>query len=320
MDTQNARVVVGVDGSPGSRPALVMALLQAARRGADLDVVVACPLVEPWGVGAPILVPDVEAMLADARARGQAQLAEARDHPALTDVPGIDDIRVAVVVVERQPGPALVERSATADLLVVGSRGHGAARSTLLGSVALHCATRAHCPVLIVHADPGAAPSAAPVVVGLDESASAREALRQAAEEARLMGADLEVVMAYLPMSYWGDLYAVMGPPAGQDRERLEHRGRAIIREVLGSEGAGTGARLVTEEGAPGNVLVRRAADATLLVVGSACRHRLEGMFLGSVALHCAIHASCPVLVVHPPRDPVPQAPARATSEPAPTP
>ena len=126
--------------------------------------------------------------------------------------------------------------------------------------------------------------------------------------------------MAYLPMSYWGDLYAVMGPPAGQDRERLEHRGRAIIREVLDREGAGTGARLVTEEGAPGNVLVRRAADAALLVVGSACRHRLEGMFLGSVALHCAIHASCPVLVVHPPRDPVPQAPARATSEPAPTP
>ena len=320
METQKARVVVGVDGSPGSRSALVAALLQAARRRADLDVVVACPLVEPWGMGEPILVPDVEAMLADARARAHAALDEVRDHPALMNVPGIDVVRTAVVVVERHPGPALVERSATAELLVVGSRGHGAARSAVLGSVALHCATRAHSPVLIVHADPGAAQPAAPVVVGLDESASAREALRQAAEEACLMGADLEVVMAYLPMSHWGDLYAVMGPPAGQDRERLEHRGRAILREVLGSEGAGTGPRLVTEVGAPGNVLVRKAADAALLVVGSACRHRLEGMFLGSVALHCAIHATCPVLVVHPPRGPVPQAVAHEASEPVPTP
>ena len=45
----------------------------------------------------------------------------------------------------------LTERSEDADLLVVGSRGRGAVRSALLGSVALHCAVHAPCPVMVVH-------------------------------------------------------------------------------------------------------------------------------------------------------------------------
>jgi nucleotide-binding universal stress UspA family protein len=46
-------------------------------------------------------------------------------------------------------------------------------------------------------------------------------------------------------------------------------------------------------------VLVERSTGAALLVVGSRSRHRLSGMLLGSVALHCVVHAACPVMVVH---------------------
>jgi len=58
--------------------------------------------------------------------------------------------------------------------------------------------------------------------------------------------------------------------------------------------------RILAGEGPAGAVLVERSAGAALLVVGSRSRNRLPGMLLGSVALHCVVHAQCPVLVVHP--------------------
>ncbi|MCU1668819.1 MAG: universal stress protein, partial [Blastococcus sp.] len=46
-----------------------------------------------------------------------------------------------------------------------------------------------------------------------------------------------------------------------------------------------------------------RARDADLLVVGSQGRGAVRGLLLGSVALHCAMHAPGPVMVVHEQRD-----------------
>jgi nucleotide-binding universal stress UspA family protein len=53
-------------------------------------------------------------------------------------------------VIEGHPAPTLVETSQGADLLVVGSSGHGAFVGMLLGSVSAHCARHASCPVVIV--------------------------------------------------------------------------------------------------------------------------------------------------------------------------
>jgi nucleotide-binding universal stress UspA family protein len=58
------------------------------------------------------------------------------------------------LVVQGHPAPALVEASKGADLLVVGSRGHGEFVGMLIGSVSEYCTTNAHCPVL-VHRPPG---------------------------------------------------------------------------------------------------------------------------------------------------------------------
>jgi len=61
--------------------------------------------------------------------------------------PGIE---IEGEVVEGHPAPVLVNESADADLLVVGSRGHGEFVGMLIGSVSEHCVSNAHCPVVVV--------------------------------------------------------------------------------------------------------------------------------------------------------------------------
>jgi nucleotide-binding universal stress UspA family protein len=171
----------------------------------------------------------------------------------------------------------------------------------MAGSVALHCAAHARCPVVVVHPTSAGAAEPGHVVVGLDDSDHARAALTAAVAEAAALGAEVEAVRAYEPPNYWSDLYAVVAPSVGETAEHAQRRGEAIVGEVLGAEPA-TAVRVVAVEGHPAQVLMHRAEGARLLVLGSRSRNQLEGVVLGSVALHAVMHAPCPVLVVHPPR------------------
>jgi nucleotide-binding universal stress UspA family protein len=82
---------------------------------------------------------------------------------------------------------------------------------------------------------------------------------------------------------------------------------------------AAAAVHVVAVEGHPARVLMRKAEGARLLVLGSRSRSRnqLEGVVLGSVALHAVMHAPCPVLVVHPPRTGRSPAPQQAAAAPA---
>ncbi|MGY1731611.1 universal stress protein [Geodermatophilus sp. SYSU D01045] len=298
--TRPGRVVVGVDGSPGARTALGWGLAVAARTGARLEVASAYPVDFYWTD--PFLADTgrLDAVRADVEERARALVEEVRRDPAVAAVPGSAEVRADVVVAAGAPAEHLVALAEGADVLVVGSRGRGGVRSTLLGSVALHCAAHAPCPVVVVH--PGAVEPPPRVVVGVDDSATSRAALARAAREAERLGARLEVVAAYQPASYWSDLYAITAPPASETEEHARTRVTAFVADVLGSV-AGIDLRVV--QGPPGDALVRHADGAALLVVGSRSRSRVAGLVLGSVALHCAVHAPCPVMVVHP--EPVPQ-------------
>jgi len=137
------KIVVGIDGSPAATAALEWAIAEARLRDARLLVVQAwdVPVVAyatPYVAGA-----SVELVEAERTAAGDA-LDAALEH---VDWEGVDLQRK---VVQGAPAQSLLDASENADLLVVGSRGHGGFAGLLLGSVSQQCAHHAHCPVVIV--------------------------------------------------------------------------------------------------------------------------------------------------------------------------
>jgi nucleotide-binding universal stress UspA family protein len=286
-------VVVGVDGSSGARAALEWAWAAAARRGAPLRVVSAFPVDDYWADPLLLDAGRVDALRSATASRLTALVAEVR---AAVDSP---ELQVDESVVAGAPAEHLVRASADAALLVVGSRGRGGVRSTLLGSVALHCATSADCPVVVVHPGPdtsslppGARASSPTVVVGLDDSDAARAALTRAVDIAGELDAAVEAVVAVQPPIRWSEVDVV--PPLAEVQERALAR----AQDRVAQEPDGSRISVVTADGPAGAVLTERSAGAALLVVGSRSRSRLPGMLLGSVALYCVVHARCPVMVV----------------------
>jgi nucleotide-binding universal stress UspA family protein len=302
LDRRRPRIVVGIDGSPGSRAALVQAFLAAARRGADLEVVTSYTLELYWFGGVPLDVPDVAIVREDAERRARAQLDEVEKEVAVSAVPGIRDVGVELVVSEGAAAHVLVERAEGADLLVVGSRGRGAARSALLGSVALHCSTHASCAVLVVHTDTVGVSDPPKVVVGVDGSDAARAALAAAIDEAAARGADVEAVVSYQITDYWTDMGTVVLPGTDYIRTQLSARTEQLVDSALEQRPAGAPVphvRIVVTEGPAAGVLIQHGRTADLLVVGSRGHGAFRGLLLGSSALQCAMHAPCPVLVIH---------------------
>jgi nucleotide-binding universal stress UspA family protein len=303
-DGGGPRVVVGVDGSPGSRAALVHALTTAAQRGAELEVVSSYPVNLGWAGGSPLGVPDTEAIRAATESRAGDLVDDVRRELSTSEIPGVDAVNVRLVVSEGHAVTELLKRSEHADLLVVGSRGRGAMRSALLGSVALHCTTHAPCPVVVVHPMSSIAPSAR-VVVGVDGSAGCRAALVAALLEADRTGAEVEVVATYFPTDSWTDATLVLVQSVDAIRADLQRHTEELVGAVLREQARTAGASRVrtgVHEGPAAEVLLQRARGAQLLVVGSRGRGAIRALLLGSVAVHCAMHAPCPVMLVHPQR------------------
>ena len=165
-----AKIVVGVDASPGALRALAWAADEARLRLATLQVVHA---YHAQALAAPLYFPSQEGLPGRAVAAGERppeeEMAEALEQRAefqdavhrqaedllegLLDelgetVEGVDVQRS--VVEDRNPAEALVELSADADMLVVGSRGRGGFTSLLLGSVSHAAVLHALCPVVVI--------------------------------------------------------------------------------------------------------------------------------------------------------------------------
>jgi nucleotide-binding universal stress UspA family protein len=209
---------------------------------------------------------------------------------------------VEVLAEAGSPALDLVERSRGAALLVVGRRGRGAVRSLLLGSVSLHCAGHAHSPLAVVPVDAvtDQHPARGRVVVGVDGSPASAAALLAVFAAAARTDAVVEVVVA-LDDGLARTSSVVSPPPAGDVLRAAEVGAERVLVEVRAAAAEADLPEVAVElhvvSDQPGPALLARAVGASLLVVGSHGTGQLMGMVLGSVALHCALHAPCPVLL-----------------------
>jgi nucleotide-binding universal stress UspA family protein len=140
------RIVAGVDGSPSSLSALRWAIRQAGLTGAAVDVVTAWhypDLAASGGYG--MAVAGIEPVY-DFREGAEKIAADAIS----STLDPASDVPVHARVAEGHAAQVLLDASAGADALVVGSRGHGGFVEALLGSVSQHCVQHALCPVVVI--------------------------------------------------------------------------------------------------------------------------------------------------------------------------
>ncbi|MEU4427801.1 universal stress protein [Actinoplanes sp. NPDC024001] len=262
-----ARVIVGVDGSEQALAAVRVAATEAAHRDEPLHIVHA------------FIWPSLHADGAGLREHADDLVAEAVAEAARV-APGI---RITTEVVDGAATPVLLAESRRGDLLVLGDRGLGGISGLIVGSVAVHAAAHADCPVLVVR---DTAPTGGAVVVGVDGSATSQLAVGFAFAEAAYRGADLA------PVLVWD------GKPTG---ELGQEEAMLLLSESL----AGWGERFpdvtVRPELIRGNArhaLVERSKDAQLTVVGARGRDTFTGLLLGSVSQTLLYHSAGPVAVI----------------------
>jgi nucleotide-binding universal stress UspA family protein len=138
------RIVVGVDGSPSAGKALRWAIRQAELTGATVEAVIAWHL--PLMVGGYAWPPVGVLETTDFGKLAGRVLADSIAAAVGSGGP----VPVTPVVKEGNPAQMLIDTAEGADLLVVGSRGHGGFAEALLGSVSQHCVHHASCPVVVI--------------------------------------------------------------------------------------------------------------------------------------------------------------------------
>jgi len=134
------------------------------------------------------------------------------------------------------------------------------------------------------------------IVVGVDGSEPSLNALRWAAEQARMTGATLRVLTTWQVATGtgWVPTFPVDYDPQEVARQALDE----AVTETLGADPDVAVERIV-KEGHAAPVLLAAAKDADLLVVGSHGHGAFAGMLIGSVSEHLVRHAPCAIVVVH---------------------
>ncbi|WP_285666639.1 universal stress protein [Actinorhabdospora filicis] len=267
-------IVVGVDGSDASSSAIVWAAREAALRGLPLRLVHAVV----WSmIDTPMDLAAYGIPREDLRAGGEAILAEAAD-AARAAAPGVS---VSTHMEVAGPAGALLTASEDAELLVVGNRGHGGFTGLLVGSTAVQVTAHATCPVAVVRPDRPDTGSG-PIVVGVDGSPEAGNALTFAVREARLRDCPVE---------------AVYGLDDDQPADELASAERLLDKALLEQDAAGVSltARVVRRR--PTEALIEATRTASLVAVGGRGHGGFRGLLFGSVSHALIHHAECPVVI-----------------------
>ncbi|WTO39002.1 universal stress protein [Streptomyces achromogenes] len=281
-------ITAGVDGTEESLAALDWAAREAVRRGLPLRV------VHAWRYAEALAAAD-----RDTQHGWIAQGVEGAVRSVMERHPGL---AVTTDLVEGGAADALAEAAAGADMLVLGSRGHGRVVGFLLGSVGRQVIAEAVRPVVLVRAgdEPAAEAAGRDVVVGQqggpEDSAAA---LRFAFETAAARGAGVRAVRAWtLPpvFAYSPGSLQLLDEAGG-----LEPYEKQALADAVRPWRERFPQVPVTEHvemGSAGQVLLSAADRAQLMVVGRRAHRTAVGARIGSVAQGVLHHAGCPVAVV----------------------
>jgi nucleotide-binding universal stress UspA family protein len=305
------RVVLAIDGSVSSAKArdLVAGLpwpdgstirvVGAVEHGPELFGLPWIPVV-PENAGA--IEEEVVNRLTDALLTAERSIAR----PA---------IAVDHVLLRGHAARAIVDEASTfgAELLVLGSRGHGGLETMLLGSTSAEVVDHAPCPVLVVRG-----PRVGSIVLAEDGSTGARDAAACVEEWPILASVPVTVVsVAEVAVPMGGATFGLYDQvmesyTESADVARAEHREIAIRRADRLAR-TGRAVQIEVRDGDAAAEIVAAAGElkADLVVVGTRGHTGLTRMILGSVARKVLTHAPCSVLVV---REGVRPEPAAAVS------
>nr|WP_042182900.1 universal stress protein [Kibdelosporangium sp. MJ126-NF4]CEL15206.1 Universal stress protein family [Kibdelosporangium sp. MJ126-NF4]CTQ95751.1 Universal stress protein family [Kibdelosporangium sp. MJ126-NF4] len=286
-------VVVGYDGSPSARRAAHWAAREAATRRRRLVIVHAFrwPLTELTQLRTEIVV------LSEDPFRGEYQ--KLVDELVAECQPLAGDNVVRGEVIAGEPVNVLNRLGANANLLVLGSSGHGAVHQVLLGSTSAELVRSVPTPVVVVRETDQPARRRR-IVVGVDGSATSTRAVDFAYDFATRHNADLVAVHA------WSDLpLDMLGTVQEWDVnwDDVTEQAKVALSEAL----AGHSARYpdvrvhpIVTMSKPVEALLEQGDNADLVVVGSHGRGAVRRMLLGSVSQAVLHYARCPVAVVRP--------------------
>jgi nucleotide-binding universal stress UspA family protein len=300
------RILLAIDGSGPSRDAVTLVAMGRWPAGTQVRIVIVDEAekqieLAPW-LGEPV-APDRGPSWS--RRQAIARLADGASEL-------IREMGLPVEAATRHGWAAdgiLREAAAWhADLIVLGSRGHGLLATALLGSVSAAVVDRAQCPVLVARRG-----SIGKVLVGVDAFGASDAAIDFVVRHKLFLETPIELVgVVYVQQA----LTPV--PPVGFDVPLFEHQleqARAEetaevfgARKTLEADGRSVHTRIISGPPESALLLAARTADVDLIVVGTRGEHGLRRLLHGSVAQGVLMHAPCSVLIVPPRREP----PARA--------
>ncbi len=293
------RVLVATDGSPSARRAvdLVAGIRWPGGTTIQVDEAIetgAGLFSGPWTI---MDLGPVERLEVDVQATAGGTVEEARRHlsrPNLSVVPGVLHGRAASAILE-------AAEAMKADLIVVGSRGHGTIETMVLGSVSAEVVDQASVPVLVARGR-----DIDRVILAWDGSPCAAAAADLLLRWPIFAGSSVRVVnVADIKMPWWTGLpepgSPEMMPMYLETAAAARHEGDTLMNDMVTKlRAVGIAAQADGREGDAATRIIdaARAYDAGLIVLGTHGRTGLSRLVIGSVARNVLLHAPCSVLIL----------------------
>lgn len=292
------RVLVASDGSECAGVAIELVAELAWPDGTDIQILEVVPsgtavFGGPWPPMAPIDTKAIDRSVREQAARNLEEAAERLAGPGRT---------VQTVTSTGRAGDAIVAlaEQISADLIVVGSRGHGTLETMLLGSVSAEVIDHAHVPVLVARGR-----RIERVLFAWDGSDRAEAAVKPLTEWGIFADAHVDVLsVADAEPPWWvragivgeeaaAEAYHEAAEPSRRQHEEMAEQMADWLRT------AGLRAVPLSREGDPAETIVAFAAahEADLVVLGTHGRTGLRRLLMGSVARNVVLHAPCSVLL-----------------------